>query len=344
MSDDDNGSDSKLPRETSVLFGHEDAERGLLESYKGGRIAHAWLIGGPPGIGKATLAFRLARFVLAHPDPSAPEVQSATSLAIGPDHPVARRMAAQAQGDLLVLERSLNEQTGKLYTVIRVDDVRRTVSFFGSTAGEGGWRIAIVDAVDDLQREGANALLKVLEEPPARSLLLLVSHAPGRELPTIRSRCRRLLLRPLNMTDVTRAITAATGLDAEAPEVRQAAAAAEGSVGRALGLLDGAAIALRQRMQDLFAQLPDPDPRALHALGEAIGGTDPRTLEAFMDMVNGWLSARLGDGVQHKVQMARVAETWEKVNRAARDVETYNLERKPLVFAVFGALAEAARS
>ncbi|HEX3161726.1 MAG TPA: DNA polymerase III subunit delta' [Pseudolabrys sp.] len=344
MSDDDNGSDSKLPRETTVLFGHEDEERALLESYKSGRIAHAWLIGGPPGIGKATLAFRLARFVLAHPDPGAPDVQNATSLAVDPDHPVGRRMAAQAQGDLLVLERSLNEQTGKLYTVIRVDDVRRTVSFFGSTAGEGGWRIAIVDAVDDLQREGANALLKVLEEPPQRSLLLLISHAPGRELPTIRSRCRRLLLRPLETTDVTRAITAATGLDAETPEVRQAAALAEGSVGRALGLLDGAAIALRQRMQDLFAQLPDPDPRALHALGEAIGGTDPRTLEAFMDMVNGWLSARLGDGVQHKAQMVRVAETWEKVNRAARDVETYNLERKPLVFTVFGALAEAARS
>jgi len=344
VSDDDNGSDSKLPRETTVLFGHEDEERALLESYKSGRIAHAWLIGGPPGIGKATLAFRLARFVLAHPDPGAPDVQNATSLAVDPDHPVGRRMAAQAQGDLLVLERSLNEQTGKLYTVIRVDDVRRTVSFFGSTAGEGGWRIAIVDAVDDLQREGANALLKVLEEPPQRSLLLLISHAPGRELPTIRSRCRRLLLRPLETTDVTRAITAATGLDAETPEVRQAAALAEGSVGRALGLLDGAAIALRQRMQDLFAQLPDPDPRALHALGEAIGGTDPRTLEAFMDMVNGWLSARLGDGVQHKAQMVRVAETWEKVNRAARDVETYNLERKPLVFTVFGALGEAARS
>ena len=347
MSDDEaerGDGEVKLPRETTVLFGHEDAERALLESYKSGRIAHAWLIGGPPGIGKATLAFRLARFVFAHPDPGAPDVQNATSLAVDPEHPVACRMVAQAQGDLLVLERSLNEQTGKLYTVIRVDDVRRTVSFFGSTAGEGGWRIAIVDAVDDLQREGANALLKVLEEPPQRSLLLLISHAPGRELPTIRSRCRRLLLRPLGSADVTRAITAATGLDAEAPEVRQAAAAAEGSVGRALGLLDGAAIALRQRMQDLFAQLPDPDPRALHALGEAIGGTDPRTLEAFMDMVNGWLSARLDEGAQHKAQMARVAETWEKVNRAARDVETYNLERKPLVFTVFGALAEAARS
>jgi DNA polymerase-3 subunit delta' len=348
--DRDDGDDgaSKRPRQTTVLFGHEDAERALLESYKSGRIAHAWLIGGPPGIGKATLAYRLARFVLAHPDPGAPEVQNATSLAVDPDHPVARRMAAQAQGDLLVLERSLNEQTGKLYTVIRVDDVRRTVSFFGSTAGEGGWRIAIVDAVDELQREGANALLKMLEEPPQRSLLLLISHAPGRELPTIRSRCRRLLLRPLETTDVTRAITAATGLDTHEPEVRQAAAAAEGSVGRALGLLDGAAIALRQRMLDLFAQLPDPDPRALHALGEAIGGTDPRTLEAFMDMVNGWLSARLntrlGEGGQPKAQMARVAETWEKVNRAAREVEAYNLERKPLVFSVFGALAEAART
>ena len=140
----------RLPRETSALFGHQEAEQVLLESYKSGRIPHAWLIGGPPGIGKATMAYRLARFVLAHPDPKSPAVQKAATLAVAPEHPVARRIAAQAQGDLLVLERTINEQTGKLYTVIRVDDVRRTVSFFGSTAGEGGWRIAIVDAVDDL--------------------------------------------------------------------------------------------------------------------------------------------------------------------------------------------------
>jgi DNA polymerase III subunit delta' len=335
--------ESKLPRETADLFGHDDAERAILDAYKGGRIAHSWLIGGPPGIGKATLAFRLARFVLANPDPRTSEVQNATSLAVDPAHPVARRVAAQAQGDLLVLERSINEQTGKLYTVIRVDDVRRTVSFFGSTAGEGGWRIAIVDAVDDLQREGANALLKILEEPPQRSLLLLVSHSPGRELPTIRSRCRRLLLRPLEIEDVARAVAVATGRTATDPDLRQAAEAAEGSVGRALDLLDGETLALRQRILELLGQLPNPDPRALHGLGEAIGGTDPRTLEAFMDIVNGWLSARLGVGTQGKAQMARVAEIWDKVNRAARDAETYNLERKPLVFAVFGALAEAAR-
>jgi DNA polymerase-3 subunit delta' len=342
-SNDDDKWVSKLPRETTALFGHGETEHTLLDAYKSGRFPHAWLIGGPPGIGKATLAFRLARFVLAHPDPQTLEVKKAESLAIDREHPVARRIAAQAQGDLLVLERGINEQTGKLYTVIRVDDVRRTISFFGSTAGEGGWRIVIVDAIDDLQREGANALLKVLEEPPQRSLLLLISHAPGRELPTIRSRCRRLLLRPLGSEDVVRALAQATDRDVTEPKLQQAAAAAEGSVGRALGLLDAPVLALRQRVLELFTQLPEPDPRALHALGEAIGGSDPKTLEAFMDLVNGWLAARLTESSQGRARRARIAETWEKVNRAAREVETYNLERKPLVFSVFGALAETVR-
>ncbi len=342
MSDDADELDNSIPQETLDLFGHAEAEQALLDAYKSGRMPHAWLIGGPPGIGKATLAYRLARFVFAHPDPKAAAVQSAASLAIAADHPVARRIAAQAQGDLLVLKRTINEQTGKLYTVIRVDDVRRSVSFFGSTAGEGGWRIAIVDAVDDLQREGANALLKILEEPPERTLLLLISHAPGRELPTIRSRCRRLLLRPLDADDVTRAVAAATGRAADDPELREAAAAADGSVARALGLLDGPALALRQKVLSLFAQLPAPDPRALHALGDALGGSEPQTLLAFMDVVNGWLSARLNAGAHDLKRMDQIAQAWDKVNRAARDVEIYNLERKPLVFAVFGALAEVA--
>jgi len=244
---DEEGGDAKTPRETTALFGHDQAEGAMLDAYKSGRIAHAWLIGGAPGIGKATLAYRLARFVLAHPDPRSAEVQKATSLAVAPDHAVARRVSAQAHGDLLVLERSINEQTGKLYTVIRVEDVRRTISFFGSTAAEGGWRVTIVDAIDDLQREGANALLKVLEEPPPRSLLLLISHAPGRELPTIRSRCRRLLLRPLDVNDVARAVGEATGRPASDPDVQKAAAAAEGSPGQAINLLDSDTLPLRQR-------------------------------------------------------------------------------------------------
>ncbi len=340
---EDSDNDIVTPRQTVVLFGHAQSEQALLDAYKSGRMPHAWLIGGPPGVGKATLAYRLARLVLAHPDPSAQAVQKANSLAVEAEHPVARRIAAQAQGDLLVLERTINEQTGRLYTIIRVDDVRRTVGFFGSTAGEGGWRVAIVDAVDDLQREGANALLKILEEPPERTLLLLISHAPGRELPTIRSRCRRLLLRPLDEANVARAVAAATGRDAEDKDVKEAAAAADGSVARALGLLAGPALALRQKVLDLFAQLPEPDPRALHALGDALGGSDPETLAAFIDLVNGWLSARLETSARDLKRMDRIAQTWDKVNRLARDAEIYNLERKPLVFTVFGALAEAAR-
>ena len=344
MSGKDDEREVKLPRATTAFFGHSEAEQALLSSYQSARVPHAWLIGGPPGIGKATLAYRFARFVLANPEPQTPQVAQATSLAVDPDDPVTRRIAAQAQGDLLALERVVNEQTGKLYTVIRVDDVRRTISFFGSTAGEGGWRICIVDTADELQYpQGSNALLKILEEPPPRTLLLLVSHAPGRLLPTIRSRCRRLLLRPLPADDVARAVAAATGRGAGDAAVREAAAAADGSVSRALALLDGAALALRQRVLDIIAQLPDPDPRALHALGDALGGTDPQTLATFMDLVNGWLSAQLRGAGNAVPRMVRLADTWDKVNRAARDVETYNLERKPLVFSVFGALADAAR-
>jgi len=342
MSADDLDNGIPSPRETNVLFGHADAERVLLDSYKSGRMAHAWLIGGEPGIGKATLAYRLARFALAHPDPRAAEVQRATSLAVHPEHPVARRVTAQAQGGLLTLERVINEKTGKLFTEIRVEDIRRIVPFFGATAAEGNWRIAIVDAIDELNRFGANALLKVLEEPPERSFLLLVSHAPGRVLPTIRSRCRRLLLRPLETADVARAVAAATGRNADEREILEAANAADGSVARAVALLDDKARALRQRVLDLIAQLPEPDPRALHALGDALGGSEPQTLAVFIDMVNAWLAARVESSAE-KQRLNRLALAWDKVNRAAREADVYNLERKPLVFAVFGALAEAAR-
>jgi DNA polymerase III subunit delta' len=332
------------PRESGALFGHAEAERVLLESYQSTRIPHAWLIGGPPGIGKATLAYRMARFVLANPVPQAPDVQNAETLAVDPESVAARRIAAQAHGGLLVLERTLNDK-GNLRQDIAVEDVRKSVGFFGSTAGEGGWRIAIVDAVDELNRAGANALLKVLEEPPQKSLLLLVSHAPGRVLPTIRSRCRRLLLRPLGAADVAQAVAAATGRAADETEVRQAAAAADGSVARALAFLDGTALAFRQRVLELLAQLPDPDPRALHALGDSLGISDPQALETFVDLVNAWLSERLKSGENDGVtpRLARIAETWDKVNRAAREADAYNLERKPLVFAVFGLLSEAAR-
>jgi DNA polymerase-3 subunit delta' len=331
------------PRDTTEFFGHATAEAALLDAYRSGRTAHAWLLGGPQGIGKATLAYRMARFVLAYPEPGLPAVQRATSLAIPPDHVVARRIAAQAQGDLLVLDRAINEQTGKPFTVIRVDDVRRTIGFFGATAGEGGWRVCIVDTADELQfPQASNALLKILEEPPPRALFLLISHAPGRLLPTIRSRCRRLDLRPLRSADIAQAAAAAIGRDASDPEIAAAAQAADGSVAQALMLLDPDAQAVRRSVSALLDRLPQTDASALHALGETLGVADRNNLATFVDMVNRWLSEQLKSSAGTG-RPVRYADAWEKINSAAREADIYNLDRKPLVFAVFGLLADAAR-
>src|SRR4051812_4816417 len=229
------------PRETTALFGHLEAETALLNAFRSGRIPHAWLIGGAQGIGKATLAYRMARFVLAHRDPAATDVVAAETLQVDASDPVARHIAAGAHGGLLTLERTLNDK-GVMRTVITVDETRETISFFGSTAAIDGWRVCIVDTVDELNPNAANALLKVLEEPPRRSLFLLVTHAPARVLPTIQSRCRKLPLRPLAVTDVIAAAAEAANIPVGDALLREAADASEGSVARALNLLGGDAL------------------------------------------------------------------------------------------------------
>jgi DNA polymerase-3 subunit delta' len=325
------------PRRTTSLFGHEAAERTLLDAYRSGRIPHAWLIGGAPGIGKATLAFRMARFVFAHPDPGSAAVKAATTLAVPPGHAMSGLIAAQSHPDLLVLERTLSD-TGKLRTVIRVEDARKVASFLSATAGLGGWRVVIVDAVDDLNAESANALLKGLEEPPVRTLFLLVSHAPGLVLPTIRSRCHRLLLRGLTPDELAQALASATGEEPDPAVV----AAAEGSVSRALSLTDGPAFKLHQQTMALLGSLPAIDMRELHALGDSLAVADARVFEVVMDSVNDWLSARLAHTLHDKAKAARVAGIWDDLNAAAREIDTYNLDRKPLIFKTFARLADAA--
>jgi DNA polymerase-3 subunit delta' len=335
-----------LPRETTALFGHTEAERTLLDAYRGGRIPHAWLMSGAQGIGKATLAFRMARFVLAHPDPQSAKVQTAATLEIDPSHPVVRQVASGAHGGLLVLERTVNEK-GVMPTFVSVNETRKTVPFFGSTAAVDGWRVCIVDTVDEMNPNAANALLKVLEEPPERSLFLLVTSSPAKLLPTIQSRCRKLALRPLATSDVIHAAALAGGFEETDPLLEEASQAAEGSVSRALNLLGGGALKLHQRTAALLDTLPHVDPRELHALGDALGGSDRAILAAFVDSVDRWVGEQMRSDDAHAnanlPRLARLAEVWEKINRAARETESYNLERKPLVFSVFGLLAEATR-
>ncbi len=333
----------RTPRETTALFGHRDAEQTLLTAYRSGRIPHAWLIGGAQGIGKATLAYRMARFVLAHPDPAAQAIQGADNLYVDQDHPVARQVANGSHGGLLTLERTVNEK-GTMRTVITVDESRETIGFFGSTAASvGGWRVCVVDTVDEFNANASNALLKILEEPPARSLFLLISHAPARVLATIQSRCRKLPLRPLEADDVIQAAAEAAGLTRRDPALGEAADAAEGSVARALTLLGGQSLGLHQRTLELLNRLPQLDQRALHALGDSLPLNDRVGLKAFVDTIDRWLTGHLHapDAGANLPRLARLAEVWEKINSAARDTESFNLERKPLVFSIFGMLAEA---
>ncbi len=253
------------PRETSVLFGQDAAEARFLAARASGRMHHAWLLTGPRGIGKATLAWRIARHLLADSD--------AATLDMPPDHPVFRQTASLAAPGLFLCRRPWDDKTERLRTAITVDEMRALKSFFQLAATDGGWRVAIVDAADEMTPQAANALLKILEEPPERAALLLVCHQPARLLPTIRSRCRELVCRPLGATDFTRAL-AATGAGIDDTEGPMLHALAGGSVGAALELGQGDGLALYLELTGLLATAPGIDRPRLIRLAESFAGRD----------------------------------------------------------------------
>ncbi|QJP12792.1 DNA polymerase III subunit delta' [Starkeya sp. ORNL1] len=327
------------PRERQMLVGHGEAEAMVRAAWDAGRLPHALLIGGAEGIGKATLAYRIARFVLANG--AAP----AHLLAVAPEHPAARQVTALSHPDMLVLRRVPGD-TGKLPTMIPAEQVRRVRSFFGSTAALGGWRVCIVDTLDEMNAQGANALLKTLEEPPAKSLFLLISHAPGRLLPTIRSRCRLVPLRALPTDDVAAVLgdLAETMPDLNRTGIAEAALESGGSVREALVLLSGEGLAIRQATRSLLDRMPDIDPKELHALGERLQGDREGAFESFTATVEAWVSDHAtGRRQRPALRLARLPEVWEKVRRAAIDADTFNLDRKSFVFRIFASLNEAVR-
>jgi len=333
------------PRTAARLVGHDAGEAEMLSAYREGRLAHAWMICGREGIGKATLAWRFARFVLAHSDPAARAVREARDLSVPADHPAARRLAALAHPDFALLRREWNPKTKSFFSEIRVDDVRAHLGVFRLSAGFGGWRVAIVDSADDLNRAGANALLKMIEEPPPRSLILIIAHRPGQLPPTIRSRCRRLLLGPLSPAEIGEIVGSlgppwSTG---GAEKIAAAASRADGSVRETLRRLDTAGQGLDALIDSTLAQLPRADPRAVHKLADAVSGRGANDgFETLTVALYDWLAAR-GREPSSPARLEAIAGLWERLRAVTRETEALNLDKKLHVLAVFEEIAGRGR-
>jgi DNA polymerase-3 subunit delta' len=354
------------PRENPQLVGHENAERELRRLVEAGRLPHAILLSGPRGIGKATLAFRLARFLLAGPGDLPAEMFQETEklgLAIDAESGVFRRVASGGHADLLTVERAYDPRRRRLRSDIIVEDTRAIAGFFRLTAAEEGWRIVIIDGAEEMNRNAANALLKILEEPPRRGLLLLVSHSPGRLLPTVRSRCRHFPLAPLARPLVLQLLGQ---YRPELPQVEAEALAglAEGSIGRAIELADAGGLALYQSLLGILAQVPLIEVAELHAFADKLARPDAEeAYRASQELLSQFLARMVaraatrpsgpdeligkeGEVVQRLAACAdpaRWADLRDRIGRDFANTDQLNLDRKQAILAAFFAVEELGR-
>ncbi len=357
------------PKTADYLLGHDEAEADFLAAHSSGRLHHAWMISGPRGIGKATLAYRIARFLLTNPPESGdggglfgdlmPKA-APTSLDVSPDHPVVRRILAGGHGDLVTIQRGTMPD-GRPRSEIVIDDVRQLGQFFTKTSSEGGWRVAIVDSADELNRNAANALLKVLEEPPSNAMILLVAHAPGRVLPTILSRCRRLSLRPLAST-VTEDFLGRHMPGITTAERRLLASLAEGSPGVAISIAQADGLAIYHRLLNFLANLPQVSQRDVLEMADSYGGRGgDDAFRVFGQLLTDLLSRviRRASGAQSMTdipdeaevldRLASIAsldpwiEVWEKITGLIQRTDAINLDRKQIIIAILNDIAAVTR-
>jgi len=328
------------PRDTFHFVGQDEAVARAARAIRSRRPPQGWLIVGPAGIGKATLAYRIARYLLRYGATDAgPE-----DLSVAANDPVSLQVCAGAHPGLLVLKRGINPKSGKLMTETSVDVVRQLAGFFGMTSGAGGWRVAIVDTTDDMNPNAANALLKALEEPPARSMLMLLSTAPGKLLPTIRSRCQRLDLRPLGEDTLAKEL--AQHLPKMSEGDRSALAKLSGgSLGLALALSDDDTLALARDAQRAVDEAATADVPALLAIADRVGRSADR-LPSF----GGFLIEALEQRVIAKAKaqgaagLRRWLDAWEQVRANFDRAIALNLEPRQTIVSSARAIQTAARN
>ena len=339
------------PREVDRLFGHQAAEQELADALQTGRMHHAWLIVGPEGIGKATLAYRFARRVLAEGD------------AVDRDHPVFRKVAALSHPNLLLIRRSWVEKSKRWSDLIGVDEVRRLRLFLGHSAGEGSWRVVIVDRADELNQNAANALLKALEEPPPQTLFLLISSAEGRLPVTIRSRARTLRLSSLSEGELKLAVLAALerdGIEADTKPLAMALALSQGSVRRALELVSSGGIELYEEIAGSLAALPEIEGPRLHRQVDRLASqSEGERLDLYLALLLGLIERlirftatgggaskdeqRLAERLVSPGNLVHWAEAWEGISEATTEAFALNLDRSLLLLETWFRLQAVAR-
>ena len=331
------------PRSNPFFIGHPEAEVTVLDAIRSNRMHHAWLITGPEGVGKATLAYRFARCLLAGQP-------AGGSLALDSADPVFCRIAANAHADLLIVECALNQKTKRMKTQIAVDDVRKITGFMSLTPAEGGWRVVIVDGAEDLNQASANALLKILEEPPPRAVLLLVCTAPGRLLPTIRSRCRRLRLAPL-ADDAMGQFLARFLPQLDRAQGDRLIALAEGSPGRALMLAEDEGMAIAVLVDKLLSDLPDVPVSRGYEIADFLGGSEVG-FSTFMDMTRAGVALAVRESVRGRAdadQERMVAlrpldawsELWQGLTKLQDETERFALDKRQAIVAGIGMLTNS---
>jgi DNA polymerase-3 subunit delta' len=348
------------PRDVDRVFGHDEAAQEFEAALRSGRLHHAWLLVGPEGIGKATLAYRLARTILAHAE--AGDLVPGEPADVAPDLPIFRKVAGLAHPNLLLIRRSWMEKTKRYSQVISVDEVRRLRSFLGSTAGDGAWRVVIVDRADQLNQNAANALLKALEEPPPNTLFLLVSNAEGRLPVTIRSRTRIERLAPLADEPLDAAVRAALQRDeieTDDGTLQMAMALSQGSVRRALELVTGEGIGLYNDIVATFEGLPDLDGARVQRQAEKLANVnETEQLELYLALLLGLIERLVRYGAtstgltETEEKLARRlltaetlpdwAEAWEAISAARAETFALNLDRGLLVLNSWFGLQELA--
>ncbi len=366
-----------LPRNTHDLSGHEGAEQLFLDAFNAEKIHHAWMITGPKGIGKATLSYKMARFLLNNPpdDESGPglfgdvlEKVAVTSINTDIESQPNQLISAGSNPDLMVIEKTEDPKTGKMRNNILVDDVRKINNFFHKTSTAGGWRVAIVDTADEMNRNAANAILKILEEPPENSILIILAHAPGKLLPTIKSRCRMLPLKQLKSATV-KEILEKNFPEHEGNVIDGYVALSNGSPGYAISLIEHNGLKLYREMLGLLSTMPNINVPLMHDFAGAI--TTKKSGDMFLlfsEMLSQFISRMIrhvsyqGTNHTHNIKEAlenefelmeelgaiipldQWAELWEKISEKMKATDALNMDRKQTVIDILNMISSALKT